>query len=44
MKTKRQERGAPTVGEKAEVPDAHETSGKHAQQEAVQEFIERKSQ
>jgi hypothetical protein len=24
----------------AEVPDAHETSGKHVQQEAAQEFIE----
>jgi len=42
MKAKRQERGAPAVGEKAEVPDAHETFGKHVQQEAAKEFIERK--
>src|SRR6267143_184602 len=44
MKTKWQELGASPVGEEAEVPDAHETFGKHVQQEAAQEFIERKSQ
>src|SRR6267378_5453882 len=43
MKTKWQELGASPVGEEAEVPDAHETFGKHVQQEAAQEFIERKS-
>ena len=41
MKAKWQERGALAVGEEAEVPDAHETFGKHVQQEAAQEFIER---
>ena len=44
MKTKWQELGASPVGEEAEVPDAHETFGKHVQQEAAQEFIERKGQ
>ena len=44
MKAKWQELGASPVGEEAEVPDAHETFGKHVQQEAAQEFIERKSQ
>ena len=44
MKTKRQERGAPTVGEKAEVPDAHKAFGKKVQEEAAQEFIDSKSQ
>ena len=44
MKAKWQELGALAVGEEAEVPDAHETFGKHVQQEAAQEFIERKSQ
>src|SRR5713101_3958613 len=44
MKGKGQKRGAPAVGEEAEVSDAHETFGKHVQQEAAQEFIERKSQ
>src|SRR5882762_8693811 len=43
MKTKWQELGASPVGEEAEVPDAHETFGKHVQQEAAQEFIERKT-
>src|SRR5260370_20602157 len=43
MKGKGQKRGAPAVGEEAEVSDAHETFGKHVQQEATQEFIERKS-
>ena len=33
----------PAVGQEAEVADAHETFGKHVQQEAAQEFIERKS-
>src|SRR5260370_25892786 len=44
MKGKGQKRGAPAVGEEAEVSDAHETFGKHVQEEAAQEFIERKSQ
>ena len=44
MKAKWQERGAPAIGQKAEVPNAHETFRKHVQQEAAQEFIERKSQ
>src|SRR6266850_3639517 len=43
MKTKWSECGALAVGEEAEVPDAHETFGKHVQQESAQEFIERKS-
>ena len=44
MKAKWQQLGASPVGEEAEVPDAHESFGKHVQQEAAQEFIERKSQ
>jgi hypothetical protein len=36
MKAKWQERGAPAVGEEAEVPDAHEAFWKHVQQEAAQ--------
>src|SRR5262249_526937 len=44
MKAKWQELGASPVGEEAEVPDAHETFGKHVQQEPAQEFIERKGQ
>src|SRR6266404_886073 len=44
MKAKWQELGASPVGKESEVPDAHETFGKHVQQEAAQEFIERKSQ
>jgi len=31
MKAKRQERGAPAAGEKAEVPDAHKAFGKNVQ-------------
>ena len=41
VKAKRQERGAPPVGEEAEVPNAHETFRKQVQQEPAQEFIER---
>src|SRR5713101_9165683 len=44
MKAKWQQLGASPVGEESEVPDAHETFGKHVQQEAAQEFIARKSQ
>ena len=44
MKTKRQEFGASAIGEKSEVADAHEAFGKHVQEEAAQEFIDRKSQ
>ena len=44
MKTKRQEGGAPAIGEEAEVADTHETFGKHVQEEAAQEFIDSKSQ
>src|SRR5450432_2286499 len=43
MKAKWQERGASPVGEESEVPNAHKTFWKHVQQEAAQEFIERKS-
>src|SRR6266852_4724404 len=43
MKAKWQERGAPAVGEEAEVPDAHKAFRKDVQEEAAQEFIERKS-
>jgi len=35
MKAKRQELGVSPVDEEAEVPDAHETFGKHVQQEAA---------
>src|SRR6202162_3249125 len=44
MKAKWQECGASAVGEEAEVANAHEAFRKHVQQEAAQEFIERKSQ
>ena len=44
MKAKWQERGAPAVGEESEVANAHEAFRKQVQQEAAQEFIERKSQ
>src|SRR5712664_1258069 len=44
MKAKWKECVATAVGEESEVPDAHETFGKHVQQEAAQEFIARKSQ
>ena len=44
VKAKRQQRGAPPVGQKAEVPNTDEAFGKHVQQEAAQEFIERKGQ
>jgi hypothetical protein len=39
-KTKRQEDGAPAVGE-AEVADTHEAFGKNVQQEASQELVDR---
>ena len=44
MKAKWQERGAPAVGQESEVANAYEAFRKHVQQEAAQEFIERKSQ
>src|SRR6266446_2666015 len=43
MKAKWQKRGASPVGEESEVPNAHETFRKQVQQEAAQEFIDRKS-
>ena len=43
MEAKWQERGASPVGEESEVANAHETFGKHVQQEAAQELMERKS-
>ena len=43
VKAKRQESGAPPVGEEAEVPNAHETFGKQMQQEPLQEFVERRA-
>src|SRR6202162_3318481 len=44
MKAKWQERGASPATEEAEVAETHEAFGKHVQQKAAQEFIERKSQ
>ena len=44
VKAKRQQRGASPVGQEAEIANAHEAFGKHVQQEAAQEFIQRKSQ
>jgi hypothetical protein len=40
-KAKWQESGASPVSEEAEVPNADEAFGKHVQQEAAQELIER---
>jgi hypothetical protein len=40
-KTKRQEGGAPAVGEETEVADTHEAFGKNVQQEASQELVDR---
>ena len=44
VEAKGQERGASPVSEEAEVPNAHEAFGKHVQEKAAQEFIERKRQ
>jgi hypothetical protein len=44
VKAKRQESGAPAVGQEAEVADAHETFGKHVPQKSTQEFIDSKNQ
>jgi hypothetical protein len=41
VKAKRQEGGAPPVGQEAEVSDAHETLRKQVQQKSPQEFIHR---
>src|SRR5208283_5062419 len=41
LEAKWQERGAPSVGQKAEMTDADETRGKHAEQEAAQELLDR---
>ena len=41
LKAKGQESGAPPVGQEAEVANANEPFGKHVQQEAAQELIER---
>ena len=38
---KRQESSAPSVGQKAEVADADEARGKHVEQEAAQELLDR---
>ena len=40
-KAKRQSRGAPTAGQEAVMPDAHEALRKDVQQEAPQELIDR---
>jgi len=40
LKTEWQERGASSVGQEAEVPDAHKTLGEQVQQEAAQELVE----
>ena len=41
FEAKRQEHGAPPVGQEAEVADADEAFGEQVQQEAAQELIER---
>ena len=41
LKAKRQESGAPAVGEEAKVANANEAFGQQVQQEAAQELIER---
>ena len=41
LKAKRQKRGTPPVGQKAEVPDAHEALRKDVQQEATQKLVDR---
>ena len=42
LKAKRQQSGASPVGQETEVANAHEAFGKQVQEEATQEFIERK--
>ena len=41
LKAKRQESGAPPVGEEAKVANADKAFGKHMQEETAQELIER---
>jgi hypothetical protein len=41
MEAKWQESGAPSVGQKAEVADADEALGKHVEEEAAQELLDR---
>jgi hypothetical protein len=41
LQAKRQESGAPPVGEEAKVADADEAFGQQVQEEAAQELIER---
>src|SRR5208283_4259473 len=41
LEAKWQERGAPSVGQKAEMTDADEARGKHVEQEAAQELLDR---
>jgi hypothetical protein len=41
LEAKWQESGAPSVGQKAEVADANEAGGKHVEQEAAQELLDR---
>jgi hypothetical protein len=41
LKAKRQKRFAPPVGQKAEIPDAHEALRKDVQQEATQKLVDR---
>jgi len=43
LEAKGQQHGAPSVGQKAEVSDAHEAWGKHVEQEAAQELLHRES-
>src|SRR5713101_2676087 len=44
MKAKRQQRGAPAVGEEAKVSDADEAFGEQVQQESAQELLQRQGQ
>src|SRR5208283_1637139 len=41
LEAKGQERGAPSLGQKAEMTDADEARGKHVKQKAAQEFLDR---
>jgi hypothetical protein len=41
VEAKWQESGAPSVGQKAEVADAHEARGKHVEEESAQELLDR---
>ena len=41
LKAKRQSRGAPTAGQEAVMPDAHEALRQDVQQEAAQELVDR---